>query len=96
MPSRGEKIFWCLKKLFSSQCWPKTANFNLSETETLVFALKKGNLYLQKRIDTNFLMVMLKKKNCDLALYSQISMTNKLQNEVMIFLIKDICELCLF
>ena len=41
MPSRDDKIFWCLKQLFTSQFWPKTANFNLSETESLVFAIKR-------------------------------------------------------
>ena len=41
MPSRGEEIFWCLKQLFSSQFCPKTANFNLSETKSLVFAIKR-------------------------------------------------------
>ena len=40
MPSRGEKIFWCLKQLFSSQLCPKTANFNLSEIKSLVFAIQ--------------------------------------------------------
>ena len=42
MPSRDEEIFWCLKGLFTSQFWPKADNFNLSETESLVFAIKKG------------------------------------------------------
>ena len=37
MPSRDEEILWFLKQL-----WPKTASFNLSETELLVFAIKKG------------------------------------------------------
>ena len=41
MPSRDEEIFWCLKQLFTSQFWPKTATFNLGETESLVFAIKR-------------------------------------------------------
>ena len=46
MPYIGEEIFWSLKQLFSSQFCPKTANFNLSETKSLVFAIKKGNFSL--------------------------------------------------
>jgi hypothetical protein len=82
MPSRGEEIFWCLKQLFSSQFCPKTANLNLSETKSLVFAIKNGILSLfviiflgnqQKRIEKSFPMVMFKNM-CDIDLYSQISM----------------------
>ena len=83
MPSRHEEIFWCLKQLLTSQFWPKTANFNLSETESLVFAIKKGiffsflmNIFQgnqKKRIDKSFLMVMLKNM-CDIYLFSQLSM----------------------
>ena len=40
MPSRGAEIFIYLKQLFSSNFWPKTANFKLRETESLVFAKK--------------------------------------------------------
>ena len=41
MPSRDEEILWCLKRLFTSHFWPKIASFNLSETESLVFAIKR-------------------------------------------------------
>ena len=41
MPSRDEEILWCLKQLFTSHFWPKIASFNLSETESLVFAIKR-------------------------------------------------------
>ena len=42
MPSKEEEIFWCLKQLFTSQFWPKRASLNISETELLAFAIKKG------------------------------------------------------
>ena len=38
--NRDEEIVWCFKLLFTSHFWPKTAYCNLSETESLVFAIK--------------------------------------------------------
>ena len=41
MPSRSAEIFWCSKQLYPFKFLPKTVNFNLSETEYLVFAIKQ-------------------------------------------------------
>ena len=41
MPSRDEDILWCLKQQCTFRFWPKIAGFNLSETESLVFAIKR-------------------------------------------------------
>ena len=50
MPSIGSEMCWCLKQQISSQFWPKTDNFNLSETESLVFAIKEGNFLFSDHI----------------------------------------------